>query len=165
MERVRITDKRVADALAARRLPATSPEQWLTDSVTTGFQIQFTKCGKALAYLQYWRGGKGGRSVKMPLGEIGRSEDGMLTVVAARKKASAARGVVDAGGDPAGDQKRERNRLKAETFEDAWKLFTIAWGDEDRYRRETKALVDKDAKPALGNLPLVAINGATYGQC
>lgn len=158
MEKVKLTDRRIADALEASKRIGLDREQYWTDRDVKGFQVRLTKTGKALAYLQYWRGGKGGRSVKLALGEIGDPKHGKLSIVEARRKASAARGIVDAGGDPWADEKLRRDRLKAETFADAWNLFTADWSDEDRYRKETKALVENDALPALGSRPLAIIS-------
>jgi integrase len=155
MAKIRITDNEVKQALDIRHLLDTEKEEWLTDTRTPGFQVRLSRGGKAFAYFIYWHG-KASR--KLSLGELGKAEDGKLTVEAARSKAVIAAGAVEAGGDPWADKKLQRDRLNAETFKDAWTAYSAPWSAEDRYRKETKALVEKAAIPRLGDRPLALID-------
>ncbi len=145
--------KSSVDALdPGRRSDGALRPAFLWDTELKGFGCKATPGGKKVFLVQYRIGGRGGTAQRITLGTHGK-----ITAEQARKMALAELGKIASGQDPAATKREERRKLTGETFEDVAQRYLSAEGKGKKTWRETRRILERDAIPALGNRPMVAI--------
>ena len=145
--------KSTVDALEPKcRADGSLADGYLWDSELKGFGCKVTPGGKKVFIVQYCIGGRAGKDQRVTLGIHGK-----ITADQARKMALAELGKIAMGQDPAAAKRMERRRLEGETFADVAKRYLSMNGKNNKTWPETRRILERDAIPALGNRPMVAI--------
>jgi hypothetical protein len=146
--------KRTIDALRSQA-QAQGKTLYCYDTLLTGFGVYATRNGAASYFVQYRLGGRGTPSKRMTLGK-----HGVLTAEQARAVAKEKLGEVAKGFDISLIRRTARQKLAAGTFRDIAEKFLAPNETANRYWRETRRLIEKNAYPAFGAQPITTITRA-----
>ncbi len=143
--------KRTVDALKDHAVAA-GKTLYCYDTVVAGFGAYATAKGACAYFVQYRLGGRETSSKRMTIGK-----HGVLTAEQARLMAKEKLGDVAKGQDIAILRQDERRKLATGTFRDVAENFLSANDRQNRYWRETRRLLERNAYPFFGSQPVATI--------
>ncbi len=171
MARRKITKTAVDQAKTEAKAMGKAVFTW--DTETPGFGVRAAppstakEAGSATYYLQYWIGGRGGKSERIKIGQHGD-----WTADTARKEAQRLRLKFLSGENPADDKRKQRKTVRGnvaiarhgERFAEAWAAYSEAVLHNSKKPLRTAAeqdrLIEKNVIPTLGERPFKHITNA-----
>ena len=137
--------KRTVDAATPGQKNGQAIDAFLWDGGLKGFGLKVTAAGAKVYIAQYRRGGRGSPTQRVTIGRHGTiGPDGKpWTPDTARRKAMVLLGAVEAGGDPAAEQRAKREAAKRPTVDDDRSVEKVAGRWFNHQRRHGKRSADE----------------------